>query len=428
MTARTKTLIPELLRERTFRRYWTGQSISLLGDEIHRVAMPLAAVTALGADAADMGLLTAAPLVPALLFSIPAGGWADGRASRRRLMLAADLGRFLTLATIPAAYALGMLTLTQLLAVAFVTGTLSVLFNVSNNTLYAAIVPTGQLLQGSSLLNGSRSMAFVAGPSTGGVLVQILAAPFALLIDALSYLASALFLGRISPPEPPPARHERGHALEGLRWVVRTPVMRAIQLSTATLNFFNFIFHAIFVLYATKELNLAPGTLGLVLGGGAVGGLAGAVLAGRFVARIGYGRAMALGNLGFSLPLVLVPLAQGSPSLVIGMLFAAEFLSCFGVMILDISANAFMTALIPDAVRSRVSGVLQTVNFGIRPLGALAGGWLGTVLGLHTSLWIATTGAALGVGWLLCSPLPRIRELPVRAEPVASGSAVGQAV
>ncbi|MEV6108568.1 MFS transporter [Streptomyces sp. NPDC051940] len=417
--------IPDLLRERAFRRYWTGQSISLLGDEVHRIAMPLAAVLVLGADAADMGWLTAAPLLPALFLSMPAGAWADGRRSRRRIMLAADVGRFLALASIPAAYALGVLTLTQLFVVAFVIGILSVLFNVSNNTLYASLVPTGSLLQGSSLINGSRSIAFVAGPGAGGALVQVLTAPVALLADAVSYLASAFFLGRINPQEPPPAPRERGHFLAGLRWVVGTPLIRAFQLGVATLNFFNFIFHALFVLYATRELGLAPGTLGLVLGAGAVGGLAGAALTGRIVARLGYGVSIIAGCLGFSLPLVLVPLAHGSQPQIIAMLLAAEFLACFGVMVLDVSANAFQTALVPDALRSRVSGVLQTVNYGIRPLGALAGGWLGTAIGLHASLWIATVGATLGVVWLLFSPLPGMRDLPASAEPALSAATVG---
>lgn len=404
--------VPHLLRDRPFRRYWAAQSVSLLGDEVHRIALPLAAVLLLGAGAADMGLLTAAALLPALLFSIPAGASADRRRSRRRVMIAADLGRMAAVASVPAAYALDALTLTHLYAAAFAVGTLGALFNVCAGTVYVALLPVERYVQGSSLLNGSRALAFTAGPGLGGGLVQVATAPFALLLDALSYLVSALFLGRISPAEPPPAAREKSRASAGILWVLRTPAVRACAAAAATLNFFNFIFQALFVLYATGELGLGPGLLGLVLGAGGVGGLVGAAVASRVVARFGVGPAMTAGFAGFSVPLTLVPLAGGPTPVVAGMLLAAEFTSAFGVMILDISANSFFAAAIPDELRSRVLGAFQTVNFGVRPLGALAGGALGSALGLRPTLWAATAGAALAVLWLLPSPVPRIRRLP----------------
>ncbi|WBB60268.1 MFS transporter [Streptomyces sp. WMMC500] len=404
--------VPELLRDRPFRRYWTAQSVSLLGDEVHRIALPLAAVLLLGAGATDLGLLTAAALLPALLFSVPAGAWADRRRSRRRVMIAADLGRMAAVASVPVAYALDALTLTHLYAAAFAVGTLGALFNVCAGTVYVALLPVERYVQGSSLLNGSRALAFTARPGLGGALVQMATAPFALLLDALSYLVSALFLGRISPAEPPPAVQMKSRATTGIRWVLRTPAMRACVAAVATLNFFNFIFQALFVLYATRELGLGPGLLGVVLGAGGIGGLAGAVLAARVVARFGVGPAMTAGFAGFSVPLTLIPLADGPTPLVAGMLLAAEFASAFGVMILDISANSYFSAAIPDALRSRVLGALQTVNFGVRPLGALAGGALGGALGLRPTLWVATAGATLAVLWLLPSPVPRIRRLP----------------
>lgn len=407
--------VPELLRNRPFRHYWAAQSVSLLGDEVHRIALPLAAVHLLGAGAADVGLLTAAALLPALLFSIPAGAWADRRRSRRRVMIAADLGRLAAVASVPVAYALDALTLPHLYAAAFAVGTLGALFNVCAGTVYVALLPVERYVQGSSLLNGSRALAFTAGPGVGGGLVQVVTAPFALLLDALSYLVSALLLGRISPAEPPPAAREKRHATAGIRWVLRTPAVRACATATATLNFFNFIFQALFVLYATRELGLGPGLLGVVLGAGGIGGLVGAVLAARIVARFGVGPAMTAGFAGFSVPLTLVPLAHGPTPLVAGMLLAAEFASAFGVMILDISANSYFAAAIPDELRSRVLGAFQTVNFGVRPLGALAGGALGSALGLRPTLWVATVGAALGVLWLLPSPVPRTRRLPDRA-------------
>ncbi|MER5738930.1 MFS transporter [Streptomyces sp. NPDC002262] len=406
--------VPELLRERAFRRYWTGQTVSLVGDQISLMALPLAAVLVLGADAAQMGWLKTLELLPALLLNLPFGAWADRRANRRRIMITTDLGRAALLLTLPVAHALDLLTLGQLYVVAFGVGALSVLFEVCNVTLFVALVPTERYVQANSLVNGSRSMAWLAGPGIGGVLVQVLTAPVALLADALTYLVSAGYLAKIRPAEPAPAPVTKGHFTEGMRWVLREPSMRALFAASGTVQFFNYMFHTLFVLYVTKELGLGAGLLGLVLGTGAVGGLLGAVCSGAVVRRIGIGGSLVAGFLGFTLPLVLIPAADGPLPLVVGVLFAAEFLSCAGVMIVDVAAGSFQMALIPDAVRARVMGAFRTLNHGFRPLGALAGGVLGSAIGLRPTLWIATVGAVFAVLWLLPSPLPRMRELPTR--------------
>ncbi|MEF9882872.1 MFS transporter [Streptomyces sp. P9-A4] len=406
--------VPPLLRERTFRRYWTGQTISLAGDQISLMAIPLAAVLVLGADAAAMGWLKAAELLPALLFNLPFGAWADRQAGRRRAMIATDLGRAALVLSLPVAYALDALTLTQLYVVAFGVGALTVLFEVCNATLFVALVPTERYVQANSLVNGSRSTAWLAGPGVGGLLVQFLTAPFALVADALTYLVSAGYLARIAPAEPPPAPVTKGHFTEGMRWVLRERSMRALFSASGTVQFFNFMFHTLFVLYATTELGLGAGLLGLVLATGAVGGLLGAVWSGAVVRRIGIGGSLVAGFLGFTLPLLLIPLAGGPRTLVVFVLFLAEFLSCVGVMIVDVAVGSFLMALIPDAVRARVMGAFRTLNHGFRPLGALVGGLLGTAIGLRPTLWIATVGAVFAVLWLLPSPLPWMRELPKR--------------
>ncbi len=408
--------IPALLRERTFRRYWTGQTISLAGDQISLMAIPLAAVLVLGADAAAMGWLKVAELLPALLLNLPLGAWADRQTSRRRAMIAADLGRAALVLTLPVAYMLDALTLTQLYVVAFGIGALTVLFEVCNTTLFVALVPTERYVQANALVNGSRSTAWLAGPGVGGLLVQFLTAPFALVADALTYLVSAGYLARIKPVEPPPAPVAKGHFTEGLRWLVREPSMRALFAASGTVQFFNYMFHTLFVLYVTTELGISAGLLGLILGAGAVGGLLGAVLSGAVVRRIGIGGSLVTGFLGFTLPLLLVPLADGPLPLVVFVMFVAEFLSCVGVMIVDIAAGSFQMALIPDAVRARVMGAFRTLNHGFRPIGALVGGLLGTTIGLRPTLWIATAGAVLAVLWVLPSPLARMRELPTREE------------
>ncbi|MDV5145615.1 MFS transporter [Streptomyces sp. SBC-4] len=408
--------IPALLRERTFRRYWTGQTISLVGDQISLIAIPLAAVLILGADAAEMGWLKTAELLPALLLNLPLGAWADRQARRRRVMIVADLGRAALMLTLPVAYALDALTLGQLYAVAFGIGALTVLFEVCNATLLVALVPTDRYVQANSLVNGSRSMSWLAGPGIGGVLVQVLTAPFALVADALTYVVSAGYLARVKAVEPPPAAVVKGHFTEGMRWVVRDRSMRAMFSASGTVQFFNYMFHTLFVLYATAELGIGAGLLGLILGAGAVGGLIGAACSGAVVRRIGIGASLVTGFLGFTLPLLLIPLAGGPLPLVVAVLFVAEFLSCVGVMIVDIAAGSFQMAAIPDAIRARVMGAFRTLNHGFRPLGALAGGLLGTAIGLRPTLWIATGGAVLAVLWLLPSPLARMRELPTKGE------------
>jgi MFS family permease len=215
-------------------------------------------VLALHADASQMGWLTAAGLFPNLLFSLHAGVWADRRGHRHRMMIAADLGRAALIATLPIAYALDVLGLPQLYAIAFAVGALSVMFEVCNAALFVSLVPTEHYIQGNSLVNGSRAMSYVSGMSVGGVLVQVLTAPFALVTDAVSYLASARFLSRIAPVEPPTAERARGDLWAGFRHILRSPILRPNSASTLTLNFFNFVFQAIFVLYATTQLHLIP--------------------------------------------------------------------------------------------------------------------------------------------------------------------------
>ena len=412
-------LVPPLLREnREFRRFWAGEASSLLGDQVGAIALPLVAVLALDATAAEMGYLVAAGLAPNLLFALHAGAWVDRRGRRRQVMIGADLGRAALIASIPLAYAFDALTFGHLLVVAFLVGSLTVFFHVSYSTLFVALVPRERFVEASSILNGSRAFSFVGGPSIGGVLVQLVSAPVTLVVDAISFVVSAAFLGRISPAEPATEEAAKGHMVAGLRFLFGSPIVRSALGATATINFFNFVFSALFILYVTRSLEVSPGTLGLVLGAGAVGGVIGSLVTGGISRRIGIGPAFAAGCVIFPAPLLLVPLAQGPKPLILALLFIAEFGSGLGVMMLDISVGAIFAAVIPDRLRARVSGAYLVVNYGVRPLGALTGGALGSTIGLRPALWIATAGALAGVLWLLPSPVLRLRELPDTAEDV----------
>jgi MFS family permease len=410
-------VVPPLLRESpTFRRFWAGQAVSLLGDQISLIALPLVAVLALDANAAQMGYLVAAELAPNLLFSLHAGAWADRRARKRQTMIGTDVGRALLLGSIPVAWAFDALTFPHMLVVAFLMGTLSVLFHVSYSSLFVSIVPRERFLEGGSIMHGSRAFSYVAGPSIGGMLVQVLSAPATLVADAVSYIVSAFFLRTVDAVEPEPEPPGKGHVVAGIRFVIGSPIVRAALGATATINFFNFVFFALFILYATRSLGLEPGTLGLVLGAGAVGGIIGSLVTARVSRRIGIGPAFALGCVLFPAPLLLVPLAGGADWVVLACLFAAEFGSGLGVMMLDISVGTIFAAVIPHRLRSRVSGAYMVVNYGVRPLGALVGGALGTWIGLRETLWIATAGALLGVFWLLPSPILQLKDLPENGE------------
>ena len=415
--ARTARYVPPLLRENVaFRRFFAGQAVSLVGDQVSLIALPLVGILVLHAGAAQMGYLTTAALVPNLLFSLHAGAWVDRRGRRREVMLAADLGRATLLASIPIAYAFDLLTIEQLYVVGFLEGLLSVFFYVAYSTLFVALVPRERYIEANQLLHGSRALSFVGGPSLGGILVQILSAPAALAADAVSFLVSAFSLSRISPVEPPTEPAEQGHLRAGASYIRHSPVIRASLLATATINFFNFVFFALVILYANRYLHIQPAALGIVIGVASIGSVIGSLVTGRIGRRIGIGPAFAFGCLLFPAPLVLVPLAAGPHWLVVGCVLVAEFFSGMGVMLLDITGGAIKAAVVPDRLRARVSGAYMVVNYGVRPLGALAGGLLGAAIGVRETLWIATVGAILGVLWLLPSPIMRMRELPETAE------------
>ena len=411
--------LPSLLRQAPFRNFWLGQTISVMGDQVTSLALPIVAVLVLNADPAQMGLLTAAPLLPHLFFSLPAGVWLDRVHHRRRLMIVVDLLRAALIATVPLAFLGGWLSMTHLFLLAFAVGTLSVAFDISWSTLFVALARRDEFVQANSLLNGSRSLSGVAGPSIGGALIHFLGAPIAMLTDALSFIASAFFLTRVTAVEPP-VEHQpgslRSQLASGLSFILRDEIMRPTVLSAATLNLFNFGFQALFILYVTTYLGVDPGVLGLALGAGAIGAVVGALTASRIGRRLGLGPAFVLGLIIFPAALILVPLAGGPMALVLAALFTMEFVGGFGVMILDINAGAIIPARTPDRIRSRVTGAFRFINMGIRPIGALLGGYMGSVLGVRETLFVVTIASLLGVLWLVGTPVWRLKDMPEVAQ------------
>ncbi|MFJ2270674.1 MFS transporter [Streptomyces sp. NPDC087849] len=406
-----------LWRDRRFRRFWAGQSISEFGDRITELALPLIAVTALSASANQVAWLTALIWTPNLL-AIILGAWVDRRVHKRRLMVLADLVRGAVLLSLPVAHLLDVVSLGQLYAVALLTGAAAVLFSTAYPPFFVHLVPRSSYVEANSKLSASRSVSHVAGPAVGGALVQALTAPVAVVVDALSYMASAVLIGRIPLGESPTGRDGAAvpsllrRAREGMAFVWRHPVLRAGLCCAVTVNFFTFVAGSgLMVLFASRVLGLSAGVVGLALGVGSTGALLGAILAPRISRRIGVGRSIAVGAVLFPAPIAIAAGAGGPLWARAGVLAAAEFLSGVGVMLFDVNLNSLQTSVIPDGMRSRVAGAFSTVNYGIRPIGAIVGGLLATAFDLRATLLIGAAGGMLSLLWLLASPIPRIRSL-----------------
>jgi MFS family permease len=374
------------------------------------------AVGALHASANQVALLTALVWTPNLL-GLFLGAWVDHRPAKRRLMLLADVFRAAVLLSLPIAYALDAVTLGQLYTVALLTGTAAVVFNTAYSSFFAHLVPPESYVEANSKLSASRSVSYIAGPAVGGGLVQALTAPVAVIADALSFVASAILVGRTRIDEPSVPTTSTGPSLlrrarEGLTFVIHEPVMRAGLLCATTLNFFTFLAGTgLLVLFADRVLQLSPGAIGLAFGVGATGGLLGAVVSPAIGRRIGIGRSIVVGAVLFPASFALIAVATGPVWARLGVLGAAEFLAAFGVMFFDVNLNSLQTSVVPDGLRSRVAGAYSTVNYGVRPLGALIGGELATLAGLRATLMVAAVGGTMSVLWLLASPIPGIREL-----------------
>ena len=416
MTAASVTTAPSapLRRHPAFMRLWAAMSVSVFGDQVSALAIPLAAVLTLHASAAAMGLLTALFWLPHLLFSLPVGVWVDARPVKRTVMVAADVARAVLLASVPLAAALGALSLGQLYAVVFLAGTCAVFFDLSYSSFFTATVPREHVLAANGRLSTSRALAYVAGPSFAGVLVQLLTAPAAILVDAFSFVGSAFFLRGARVDEP--FQETQGvspwlRLREGIRILTRHPLLRGGVGCAATVNFFTFMIAAVYVLYASRTLGLSAGLIGVTLGVGAVGALIGAVVAPRIGRRLGLGPTTVAGCVLFAAPFALLPLAAGPALVKAGILCVAEFVSGIGVMLFDVNLNSLNALATPHRLRSRLAGVSRFFNYGTRPFGALLGGVLAGAIGLRPMLLLASVGAVLSVVWLLASPIARIRVL-----------------
>ncbi len=413
-----------LWRHPDFVKLWAGETISVFGSLVGRTALQFTAILVLDARPYEIATLLAMGIVPELIVAPFVGVWVD-RLRRRPIMIAADLGRAALLATIPATYVFDALTMEQLYVVAFLTGILSMCFSVAYQSYLPSLVQREELLEGNSKLTASESAAEVGAFGAAGWLVQLFTGPIAILIDAVSFLFSAFFVGLINKTERPPAPREeragmRREAEQGIRTILGNGILRATLVSEAGNHFAFGIFSAAFGLYVIRVLDFQPGVLGMIYAVGGVSSLVGALFAARAASRLGIGPAMVIGLAVIGASMLLVPLAQG------GMVVAASFLVAQqfgdgGFVVYSINEVTLRQTITPDRLLGRVNSVVEICAHSVLLLGILAGGALGETVGLRATLTVGAGAMLLAALWLAVSPVRGLRsapEPPVHAEAI----------
>jgi MFS family permease len=412
-----------LWRHADFMKLWSAQSISLLGSQVTVLALPLTAVILLRATAFDVGLLGTAQYLPFLVVGLPAGAWVD-RMRRRPILITCDVARALILGTVPLVYLLSDLKLWMLYPVAFAVGIFNVFSDVAQLSYLPGLVSKDQIADGNANLELSYQSAQLAGPGLGGVLVQALRGPIAILADAISYVGSALLLLLIRQREPDAQQPGEQPALrreiaEGLRFVLGNRFLRPIALVTAATNVFDFfgMVQAVLTIYAIRTLHLTPALLGLTLLIANTGGVLGAVVNRRIVGWLGVGKTIALS--GTSSGFGILALLLASPGDAIAVLAVAIGFAWFGIAIYNINQISLRQHVTPDAMLGRMNGTIRFLIWGTIPIGTFLGGISGSAIGIRPTLLIA------GVGFLVCclplfiSAIPGLSQL---ADADASGA------
>ena len=407
---------PALWRDRDFRRFWIGQAVYSMGDEISALALPLIAVLTLGASATQMGIINALGYLPFLLVGLQAGVWVD-RMRRRQILIWGDVGQGALLLTIPAAATLGILRIEQIYVIALLIGAINVVASVAQQSFLPSLVQRRHLPAANSRLEATRSVTGIVGPGVAGFLVQILTAPIAILVNAVTLGVSATLLGSMrtkEPPLPPDAGRGgmRAQVAEGLGIVLRHPLLRPLMSCGMTHNFFRRMFEAIFVLYLVSELGVDPALLGLIIAAGGPGALLGALAAVRVARRIGVGPTIVWAQVLTGIACLATPLAGGPIWLAALILATGEFLLGIARTMFNITQLSLRQAITPDRLQGRVNATMRFMMWGVTPLGALSGGLLGTAIGLRPALFIGAVGVLVAFAWVGFTEVGRLRDQP----------------
>ena len=403
-----------LWRNADFRKLWVGQTVSELGSVVTRTAVPLVALLALGAGPLEMALLVVSAGLAVLLVGFFAGAWVD-RLRRRPLLIWADAMRAVLLFSIPAAYLAGVLRIEQLYLVVFLEGCLRALFDAAYPAYVPSLIGIDRVIEGNSKLATSSSLAEIGGPGLAGGLVQAIGAPFAIFVDAISFVVSAISLVLIRGQEPP--RRPRSSAspmqleiLEGVRLVRRHAVLVPLTLRSITAHVAGSFYGVLYTIYLIEDLHLSPFLLGVVVSAGGVGSLVGSFFASRVIARLGFGRALIWTATGASILGVLTPLAGGPLLLATTMVFIPQLIGDGLQTIEGVAELSLIQGVIPDRILGRVNATLEVFSHGIAyPLGALLAAALAGWIGVRGVIAIGWAGMAVSILLLVFSPLPRIR-------------------
>jgi MFS family permease len=423
VTAKPRSVI----HNRDFVRLWTAETISQFGTQVSLLALPLVAVALLQATPFEVALLGTIEFLPFILFSLPAGAWVD-RLRRRPVLIAGDIGRAVALMSVPIAYLMDVLTIGQLYVVGFITGTLTVFFDVAYQSYLPALVDRDQLVDGNGKLEVSRTIAQTAGPAIGGGLIGILTAPIAIVVDAVSYAFSAFFVFLIRKQEPAPDAHVDEHGapreglrrevMAGLRYVLGNPYLRGIAGSTGTSNFFTNIALATFIVFAVRDLGMTPAQIGIVFGLGNIGALLGALIADRCRRWLGLGPTIVVSMLGTGPALLLIAIAPRS--FPIPFLVASGFVMGLSSVIYNINQVSFRQAITPGPMQGRMNATMRFIVWGTIPVGQVIGGAIATAASVSTAIWVGAIGAFFAVLPVLLSPVRGLRDMPT---PLDDGSA-----
>ncbi len=410
-----------LWRNAAFLRVWGAASMSIFGSLITRIALPLAAILVLSAGAFEVVVLRSLELGSALLVGLVAGAWVD-RLRRRPVLIWADLGRAALLASIPAAFVLGALTYWQLLAVSGLAAILTTFFDSADNAYLPTIVKREDLVDANGALAASGSVSEFMAFGISGFLVQLLTAPIAIAIDALSFVASAVLLGSIHRREdPPPLKADREPVLdeirEGLRLVIHDPVLRAFAGAQMALHLLWGVFGAVWFLFVLDELELGPAVLGVIAGVGGVSSFIGAIVAGRVTRRWGIGPVAVVAVLVSAAGNAFMPLAPaGLPLVAIVCLVMQQLVGDAAVTVYDITESSVRQAVVRDRALGRVSSTFHVAS-GLAQLAATLGaGLLAEAIGLRATAWLAPLGGLLAAVILWKSPVRTLLVLPERSD------------
>lgn len=403
-----------LLRQRDFRVFWIGETVNQLGSAMALIGVPLLAVLFLHATTFEVGALAAAAYLPWLVIGLPAGAWLD-RLPPRPVMIVCDVVSAALYASVPVAYAFGVLTMAQLLIVQLLAGAAAVVFSTAYQVNLPSLVTSGELAEGNAKLQASASASALGGRGLSGVVAQIIGASAALVFNAASFLVSAACLLTLKAPEPRPARPRRVSTLrrdvaDGMAVVFRDPYLRPLALTGGLANFALDAFAALVVVFLVRVVGLDAGLTGLLTALPGLGGLLAAFMVRPVVNRIGSARGLLLATAG-ALPFaLLVPLAGRGPRLALyaaGVLIAAT-----GVTMSNIIMATFRQAYCPPGMLGRVTATMRFVIMGTSPFGALAGGALGSWLGPRDALWVVLSILALAGTPLFSRAFIRRRDLP----------------